>query len=418
MRAPHHRQRARRTFYEKKPRAPARTIGKNEPIRILELRSVRGTGGGPEKTILLGAARSDPERFLVTVCYLRDERDGVFAIDDRARPLGIDYVEVRERHSFDPAIWPRLRQLVRERAIDIVHSHDYKTNLLALLVARAEGVIPLATIHGWSGSSWRERFYYFFDRRLIARFPAVIAVSESLRRIAIAHGARPKRIRCVRNGIDHRYFRREPGRKEAVRKSLGIPAETLVLGAVGRLSREKRPDLLLAVAARLASRAPMVLFAGDGPLRNEVAARADSLGIAGRVRLLGQRDDVREIHEALDIYVQTSDDEGIPNALLEAMALETPIVATDVGGTREIVDDGVHGLLCPPGDEEALARAIERTLSDPAATARRVAAARARIERELSFEVRMAKVEAIYEELVARCGRRRRAFSPPGRSRG
>src|SRR4051812_8145576 len=126
------------------------TIGdvRGRPIRVLELRSVRGTGGGPEKTILRGAARMDPARFVVTVCYIRDARDTVFTLDQLARQLGVDYVEVPERHSFDPSVWPALRRLVRERGIHIVHSHEYKTDFLALLLARAEGVAPLATAHG------------------------------------------------------------------------------------------------------------------------------------------------------------------------------------------------------------------------------------------------------------------------------
>src|SRR5262245_54089408 len=103
------------------------------PIRILELRSVRGTGGGPEKTILLGAARSDPAQFAVTVCYIRDRRDAVFAIDHKAGQLEVDYVEIHERNSFDPSIWPALKRLVREKRIDIVHAHEYKTDLLAWL---------------------------------------------------------------------------------------------------------------------------------------------------------------------------------------------------------------------------------------------------------------------------------------------
>ena len=114
----------------------------NRPIRVLELRSVRGTGGGPEKTIMLGAAGTDPTRFSVTVCYIRDRRDDVFTLDHRAKHLGIDYVEVLESHSFDRSIIEPLRQLLRSRQIDIVHSHDYKTNLLALLLARLEKIVP------------------------------------------------------------------------------------------------------------------------------------------------------------------------------------------------------------------------------------------------------------------------------------
>src|SRR6478752_1728556 len=99
--------------------------GTNGPIRILELRSVRGTGGGPEKTILLGAQMSSPG-YQVTVCYLRDQRDHIFGVDHRAAQAGVDYVEVLEKHSFDPGIWPQLRDLVRDRAIDLVHAHDHK----------------------------------------------------------------------------------------------------------------------------------------------------------------------------------------------------------------------------------------------------------------------------------------------------
>ena len=112
-----------------------------EPIRVLELRSVWGTGGGPEKTILLSAARHDRRRFEVTVCYLRDRRDRVFRIGERARSMGVEYAEVVERHSFDPAIWPALRNLVRSRRIDVVHAHEYKTDLLALLLARFERAV-------------------------------------------------------------------------------------------------------------------------------------------------------------------------------------------------------------------------------------------------------------------------------------
>ena len=128
------------------------------PVRVLELRSVRGTGGGPEKTILSGAAQTDPQRFVLTVCYLRDTRDPIFAINTTASRLPIDYVEIHEHHSFDPALWPALRRLVRERHIDIVHAHDYKSDALAYALARIEKVFPLSTVHGWTGTSWRERF--------------------------------------------------------------------------------------------------------------------------------------------------------------------------------------------------------------------------------------------------------------------
>lgn len=368
------------------------------PIRVLELRSVRGTGGGPEKTILYGTARTDRARFAITVCYIRDLRDRVFQIDARARELAVDYVELHEKHSFDVGVWPRLRHLVRERQIDIVHAHDYKTNMLAWLLGRRADIMPLSTAHGWSGNSRRERAYYAVDRRLLARFPAVIAVSGPIRRTLIAAGAAPERVHQIPNGVDERIFRRIPGRRSAVRTSLGFAVDDVVIGAIGRLEHEKRFDLLLDAVARVHPR-PRVLIVGEGRCRASLSERALALGMDGALVMPGLRSDVVDLLQALDVYVQTSDTEGIPNAVLEAMAAEVPIVATDVGGTSELVTDGVHGLLVPKGDAAAIAAAITRSLTDLAATERRVRRARERVERELSFDVRMGRVEAIYQEL-------------------
>ena len=124
------------------------------------------------------------------------------------------------------------------------------------------------------------------------------------------------------------------------------------------------------------------------------------LGLKNSCNLLGHRTDIVDLHHAFDLFVQSSDYEGTPNAVLEAMAMETPIVATDVGGTPELIHHGIHGLLTPPGDPAALARAIEQALDAPDVTAERCAAARKRVEVELSFDRRMKTVETIYEQLV------------------
>jgi glycosyltransferase involved in cell wall biosynthesis len=377
-------------------------------IRILELRSVRGTGGGPDKTILLGAAQSDPKRCAVTVCYLRDARDTQFGLDKRASQLGVDYVEVIERHSFDWKVWSQLRRLIRDREFDIIHAHDYKTDLLALCLARAEGVVPLATSHGWIVNSLRERFYRSMDRRILARYPLVIAVSEPIRQALISSGARPDRVRRIRNGIDASYFRREPGARPRVRVSLGIHPDAVVLGAVGRLEKEKRFDLLLETAVRLRTVArPVIVLVGEGSCRRALTEQARSLNLGDCVRLLGHREDVREIYHCFDVYVQSSDTEGNPNAVLEAMAMKIPVVATDVGGTSDLIEHEITGLLAPRRLPDRLAHAIDRALSDPHGTALRVAAARQRVEGELSFRARACAIERIYQELMSNPGAKR-----------
>lgn len=373
------------------------------PVRVLELRSVRGTGGGPEKTILFGAARADRSRIHVVVCYIRDERDDVFALGARARDLGLDYVEVTERHSLDTSVLAKLIDVVREHRIDLVHAHEYKTDLLALLLARRTGIVPLATAHGWTGHSGREKFlYYPIDKWLLARYPRVVAVSSDIRNQLLRYGARPDRVTVILNSIDPDAFRRDAKRREPMRDNLGLARDAVVAGAVGRAEPQKRFDLLLDAMVPVFRARPSVrlVVAGDGSQLATLKQHAAGLGVGDRCVFTGHRQDVADLHQAFDLFVQSSEYEGTPNAVLEAMAMETPLVATDCGGTSELAADGVHGLIVPVHDVPALTGAIERVLVDPGAAQARALAARRRVETDLSFASRTRKLEDIYVGLV------------------
>jgi glycosyltransferase involved in cell wall biosynthesis len=374
------------------------------PIRVLELRSVCGTGGGPEKTILSGAALSDPREFEITICYLRAADDDRSDIRQRAEALHLDYIELLERSSVDPAIWPQLQRLVRRRRIDIVHAHDYKTDLLAVLLARTGRTIAMATAHGWTGHSPRERhFYYPADKRLLRRCDSVVAVSEAIRAELIGHGCRPDRVVTVLNGIDERQFKRNPAARGAARAALHLGESDGAIGAVGRLEPQKRFDLLIQAFAQARHAMPSLrlFIAGDGSLRDELAALIRRLNLDGACRLLGHTPDVIRLHHALDLLAQSSDYEGTPNAVLEAMALETPVVATAAGGTAELIADGVHGRIVPTGDLPALRDAIVGAFIRREEAQTRAMAARLRVVGELSFAARNARIEAIYRELAS-----------------
>ncbi len=377
------------------------------PIHVLELRSVFGTGGGPEKTILAGAALSDPREFKITVCYLRAVNDDRCDIRHRAEELGLHYTELLERSPVDSSIWPQLRHIVRRNGIQIVHAHDYKTDLLAVLLSRAEGTKAMATAHGWTGHSPRERYlYYPADKRLLRRCDRVVAVSEEIRSKLIRHGSRPERVVTVLNGIDHRRFKRNAAARDAARASLGLNEREMAIGAVGRLEPQKRFDLLIRAFAEARRALPNVrlLIAGDGSLRDELSTLIRSLGLDGICRLLGHTPDVIGLHHALDLLAQSSDYEGTPNAVLEAMALETPVVATDAGGTAQLLTDGVHGRIVPIGDVPSLRDAIVAALLRLEESRARAVSARLRIVDELSFDARNAKIETIYRELASRGG--------------
>jgi len=371
------------------------------PIQVLELRSVRGSGGGPDKTILFGAAAADAAACRVTACYLRARGDEVFGLDATARQLGVDYVEIAERHPVDPEIWSSLRRVVRERHIDIVHAHDYKTDALALMLARSEPVRAMTTMHGWSGHSRREQWvYYPLDRRIARAFARVVAVSSDIRDALIRAGTPESRVVTLLNGIDPNRFRRDPARVEAARRALAVPRKAIAIGAVGRLEREKRFDVLIDAFAELRTRRrdALLLIAGEGSQRTALEAQIKQRSLGAVVRLVGHYHDVVSFHHAIDVLAQSSQNEGTPNALLEAMAMETPIAATDVGGTRDLLAGGACGRLVPAGDPHALAAAIEAAIDDR--HSERVRAARARVETELSFERRTRTLEGIYAQVM------------------
>ena len=308
----------------------------------------------------------------------------------------------RRRSSFDPAIWTGVRTLIEQRGIDIVHAHDYKTDFLAWIASKRCGTIPLSTAHGFSGRSRKERLYYYFEKKILARFPRVIAVASHIANELVAAGVERSRICTVLNAIDPEKFRRDRDAIAPARARFGVPDGTIAIGSIGRLEEEKRYDELLhAIASLVAEGRPiLLLIAGDGSLRTELEALRAKLSLNDHVRFLGHVDDVPAFHHALDLFVQSSEREGTPNAVLEAMAFETPIVATDAGGTRDLAADEEHALLSPIESPDQLTDRIRNALDDEPARIERTRRARARVETELSFSRRMKKVEAVYDELM------------------
>ena len=274
--------------------------------------------------------------------------------------------------------------------------------------------MPIATAHGWPVRTLRERLvYYPADRRLLRRFAQVFAVSDDLRDRLVAKRAASSNVETLHNAVDVEVFRPDPESRARVRREWGVGDDARVIGSLGRLDPEKRPDLLIeafaAVAAACSEARLVVAGAGARGGRLEVAARR--LGVLDRCRLLGYRADVEDVLRGFDVFVQASDSEGSPYSLLEAMASGIPVVATAVGGTPALVRDGVDGLLVEPSDARALARAIEETLRSPAEAARRAEAARARVSAERSLRGRQERMARHYRRLLD--GHPRLASPPP-----
>jgi glycosyltransferase involved in cell wall biosynthesis len=335
------------------------------PLRVLELLVSTGLGGGPAQVREL-VRHLAPAELAVTVAgpsggpYARIFGDG-----------GTPFVEIAtDRLGIGPLA--AVLRLVRRGRIDLVHSHGKGAGLYGRLAARRAGVPAVHTFHGIHYAGYPaglDRLYLALERRLARMTEAIVYVSESEARDAAGLGlAPPGGTHVIVNGIDVRRIALAATPRPAARKALGLEPDALVVGTVARFDPVKALDVLLrgfAVLAAIQPTARLVLI-GDGPEARRLRALAGSLGIDAQVRFAGVVADASRLLPALDLYASASRREGLPLALLEAMACGLPVAATRVSGHVDVVEDGVTGVLVPPDDPAALGRAMDALVANPA----------------------------------------------------
>jgi glycosyltransferase involved in cell wall biosynthesis len=371
---------------------------------ILDVRVVAGSGGGPDKTILNSPRMLAAAGYRNLCAYLHPPGDpGFEQLRHKAASLQAPLVSVHDRGPWDWRVVTAMLNVCRRERVAIWHGHDYKSNLLGLILRRFWPMRLVTTLHGWVHHTRRTPLYYAVDRLCLPRYERVLCVSPDLHEQALACGVAADRCLLIENGIDAAQYCRRSRTAEAQR-ALGVPPGRFVIGAVGRLSAEKGFDLLVRAADRLL-RDGMDLelwIAGAGEQHAELQRLIDSLGRADRLRLLGYRADTVELYQAMDVFALSSYREGLPNVLLEAMALEVPVVATRVAGVPRLVTPEVDGLLLNPGDVDELAGALARLLGDASLRRRLAASGRQTVEERWSFAARTDKVRAVYDELLRR----------------
>jgi len=268
-----------------------------------------------------------------------------------------------------------LRRYVKRREPDLIHSHAYKTTFYGLLARWRTSCRLVATYHNWLTHTATLRFYMALDKRLARHCDAAVAVSGQVA-LALRPHLPSERLHRVGNGIDTEMYRRSIPVADA-KRALGL-GDRILVGFVGRLSSKKGLSYLLRALVTLPPAVHAVIV-GDGDYRDAVIREAQLLNLVGRVHLLGVRNDVRPIYAALDIFVLPSESEAFPMVVLEAMASGLPVVATDVGDTAQIVEDGLSGRVVPARDASALARALSEFVNDREHAQRIGAAARQRV---------------------------------------
>jgi glycosyltransferase involved in cell wall biosynthesis len=370
---------------------------------VLETRVVSGTGGGPDKTIL------NTPRFLTsagyrTLCaYMHPPGDpGFEVLRKKAEECQAPLIAVPDEGPLDWKVIPRMLNICRRERVQIWHGHDYKSNALGLLLRRFWPMRLVTTVHGWVRHTRRTPLYYGIDRVCLPRYEVVICVSDDLQQRCIECGVCPRRCVLIENAVDTQTFSRRLSVVEA-KARLGLPPGRLVIGAVGRLSAEKGFDILIRAVAQLLKGGLDVelLIAGDGDEAPKLQTLSAELGLGDRVQLLGYWPDARGLYQALDVFALSSYREGLPNVLLEAMAIRVPVVATSIAGIPRLIHDGENGLLVEPGNLKGLTEALSRLLQDSDLRRRLAQAGRKTVEVRYSFGARMDKVRAVYAELLA-----------------
>jgi glycosyltransferase involved in cell wall biosynthesis len=371
---------------------------------VLDARVVNGTGGGPDKTILNSPPYLAAEGYRMLCAYMHPPGDpGFEEVRLKAQRCRAPLLPVADRGPWDWRVVSNLLRICRRERVRIWHGHDYKSNALGLLLKRFWPMRLVTTVHGWVKHTRRTPLYYSIDRRCLPHFDAVLCVSEDLHERCLAAGVPPGRCRLLENGIDTRQYSRTLDAREA-RRQLGLPPDRPLVGAVGRLSEEKGFDVLVRAADALwrDGRDFTLAIAGEGDAGAQLQSLVAELRREDRVRLLGYCPDPATFFQAMDVFAISSLREGLPNALLEAMALECPVVATRVGGIPRLVRNEENGLLVEARDADELAGAIGRLLGDAKLGARLARAGRRDVEREHSFDVRMKKLARVYDALVGR----------------
>jgi len=349
--------------------------------------------GGAQKVLLDQAHWFYARGYKVTAVFLYD-RDGYHKKWQNVSPFPVVNLDafykergrLRNGLSILQGLW-RLWKLLRREKIDVIETFTHDSNMLALPIAWLAHVpVRIATHHGVIEDfpHWRERLHSWMVNHNIAH--VLVTVSEKTRQIALAEGVRPGRVTVIQNGITPMPFEGE--HRLEVRKEAGIGADDLFLLSVGRLVYPKAHDVLVSAMPAVLKEFPnaKVGICGDGVLRRKLETQIKSLGLEDSVKLLGQQNNVAKFLSSADVFVLPSRSEGLPIALLEAMSIGLPVIATKVEGMDEVVTEGAHGLFAPVDDVESLSQVILQLLRDPHMRARMGAAAKRRVNEIYSVD--------------------------------
>ncbi len=333
--------------------------------RIMHLRASNFVGG-PEKQILHHAVDIRDFGFDVWIGSFRDEQARPEILQSAAEN-GLPVFEVRRAGRFDPRGIFEVAAFLEREKIQVLCTHGFKANVIGALAKKIAGVPQIAFCRGWTAETRSVRFYEFLERCLLALADEIICVSETQAEYFSSKHFLQPRVRVVHNALLDSVDTALDCNREVSKIELGFSPKTRLVGAVGRLSIEKGQRYLVEAAPALLREFKdlKIVLLGEGRERSNLEVLIGRLGLSEVVVLPGFDKNVARWMQAFDVVANCSLTEGIPNAILEALAVGTPVVATAVGGVPQLIKDRKTGLLVAPGDADALERGVAEVLRDP-----------------------------------------------------
>lgn len=380
--------------------AKAETRPRNRRARVLLL--IKGLGlGGAEKLLSMAAPHFDRDRFAYEVGYFLPWKNAL-AEELRGQDVPVTCFDIKHPWSVGGAA--RLMRYLQQGQFDVVHMHLPVPGMLGRFAGKRAGVPALIyTEHNvWQRLNPLTRCVH---RMTFRGNDASIAVSADVRRSMRVNPS--DRVLTIPNGIDAAAVQPDPRIVREVREELGLTPNEFVIGKVANLTPKKNHEVLLQAFAEFQSQVTesRLVLTGQYAGRLQILqSLADRLGIRDRVIFTGPRTDVLRVVQAFDVFAMSSAFEGLPIALLEAMALEKPVVCTAVGGIPTAVTDGVEGFLVAPGNAAGLADAFRELAADRTLSHSMGEAARARVEREFDIAVMVRRVEDVYVQILKEKG--------------
>ena len=355
--------------------------------------------GGAQKQFIELVKNIDRNKFKIIVVALSIHRINLL------KELVDSGIEVRLIDQWGKICVPafvKLFKLLKNERPDIVHTYLFTASLYGRIVAKLIG-IPVVIVSERSTDNWKKSSYIWMDRILAKVTDRILVNAQTIKESLVKREKIPdKKIQIIYNGLDLNKFDSGRGNKDQIRENLGVLNGNLVIGIIGRLSKEKDHLTFLNAAKQIISTTPRVNFiiVGDGHLRKELEDISINLGIKDSVIFMGNTSNVSDVLIATDILVSASLYEGCSNAILEAMATGLPVVATKVGGNKEIVTDGITGILITPQDPDALAEAVLSLLKNAELMKSMGKKGRERIEADFILSKMVKNTEEVYETLI------------------